>query len=563
MRSPPRAPHPPGRYRAAWIVAALVLAAASALMVIRHPRFKSWRATQLATQAVAALERGEAETAQSKAAAAFQLAPKNFDVVRAAARVTAAQKDPQAIGFYRSLAKSGVATGDDLASLAEVALDTGKFDVFEESVQLALDRLPAGDLRVERMLGRYALMNEDFPAAISAFRHVAETTPESATAKLDLAAALLASPELSVRRTAPPIVEEAIRIQPDLTAPALRLLARSEGLLRETRLDAASRLLAMPDVPFEDRLDILRLQIAIEPSLRDPVVEDVVRSIDVSNLERRTVVAKWLVHIGENQRAFDLLPLQDASARIDWFLVWLDAAAGLGKWSDVELALERPGAALPESVRELFLGRAISEQGKPGSPTHYERAINAAGGDLERLVYLAGYFSAIGQFSLAERALNRLADDPASARTAWEALIGLYRRQHDTQALLRALGKMSVRWKGDPIIENDLLYLRLLTRQNLAQAAEAARAAATESPENLPFQITHALALLRQDRAGEAAAIFEGSNLQLGQLLPHQRAVFAAILEANGDRGSARDVANLIDHDALLPEEIELLPPKE
>lgn len=560
MRTPPKAPSPSRRYRAAWIATGLVLAAAAALLAIRHPRFKSWRATQLATQAVAALERGEAEIAQSKAAAAFQLAPGNFDVVRAAARVTASQKDPQAIGFYRSLARSGVATGEDFAALAEVALEAGRFDVFEQNVHLALERLPAGDLRIERMLGRYALMNGDFSAAIAAFRHVSDSDPDSATAKLDLAAALLAAPELSARRTAPSMVEEAVRIQPDLANPALRLLAGTEGLLRETRLDATSRLLATGDLSLEDRLDILRMRIAIDPSLRTPTVEEVIESTDFDTMNDRIVVAKWLVHLGENQRAFDMIPLQEAATRVDWFLVWLDAAAGLGRWSDVERAITRPDAALPAFIRELFLGRALAAQGKPGSAMHYERAITAAGGDIERLVYLAGYFSAIGQFSLAERALNRLAEDPASARTAWEALIGLYRRQKDTKALLETLERMESRWKGDPIIENDLLYVRLLTRQNLAHTAETARAAALEKPGNLPFQITHALALLRQDRAAEAAAIFEGSNLQLGQLLPHQRVVLAAILAENGDEGSARDVAALIDRDLLLPEEAALLP---
>lgn len=563
MRNPPAAPRPLGRHRSLWIASVVVLLALFALLVIRHPRFKSWRATQLATQAMIALENGEAEVAHSRAAAAFQLAPKNFTVLRAAARITASQRDPQAIGFYQSLAGSGVATGEDFAALAEVALDLGRFDVFEEGIQQALDRLPPGDPRLERLLGRYAWMNGDFTAAVAAFRQVAEDNPDSASAKLDLAAVLLASPELSARRTAPPIVEEAIRMDSNLSAPGLRLLGNSEGLSRDIRLDAVSRLLAIPDLPFEDKLDVLRMKVAIDPSLRESVAGDIIASTDLRDMDRRTAVARWLVQLGENQRAFELLPLQDAATRIDWFLVWLDAAAGLGKWREVELALERPGAALPESVRELFLGRALAAQGKPGSITHYERAINAAGGDLERLVYLAGYFNALDQVSLAERALKRLAEDPASARTAWGALIGLYRRQHDTPALLRALETMKSRWKNDPVIENDLLYLRLLTQRNLAQTVEAARAAALEHPQNVPFQITHALALLRQEKPAEAAAIFEGSDLQLGQLLPHQRAIFAAILAANGDEGSARDVAALIDRDALLPEEAELLPPKE
>lgn len=561
MNTPPKvAPHP-GQMRMAWIAGVLILIVILAVLVVRHPRFRSWRATHLAGEAIVSLEKGEAEAAQAKVGAAYQLAPRNFTVLRAAARVTSAQRDPQAINFYQSLADSGTATGEDYVGFAESALNAGRFELFETNIRLAIEHLPPADVRVERLLGRYALVNGDFAAATTAFRLIAEADPHSATAKLDLAGALLATPELSAQRTAPPIVEEAIRMQPDLTTSGLRMLAAATGLPRDTRLDAISRLLALDTLTFDEQLDVRRMEISVDPSRGENVIDIVIQTAAGADSERRAAIARWLVHLGRNESALELLPLREAQGRMDWFLIWLDATAGLGRWNEVERALSPTDAALPPSVRELFLGRSLAAQGKPGSTTHYEKAITAASGDLDRLIYLAGYFNTIDQPGLAERTLNRIAEEPAAARTAFEALIGLHRRQQNTPALLAVLERMERRWNTDPVVMNDLLYVRLLTDRNFVQAAEAARIAATKNPGVLPFQITHALGLLRLGRPAEAMSLFEGSNLQLAQMLPQQRAVFAAILAANGDESSARDVARLIDRGALLPEEIALLPP--
>lgn len=559
-RIPPRAVHVSRRSRVIWLIAVAVLGVGFGLMLTRHPRFKSWRATQLADKALASMAAGDTQTATNQAVAAYQLAPKNLTVLRAAARVTSEQGNPQGLIFYRTLAQTNTATGEDYLGFAKIALTLGAIDVFQENIQQAVRLLPPGDLRVEQLLGRYALLNGDHAAAITAFRTIADAKPASAEAKLDLAAALLSSPTDSLRRTAPPLVEEALKLEPGLAAHGLILLAGAGGLPPETRVEALDRLLAMRDLKLADRLEALRQKITLDPADRSRIVDEVAKIAVSGSPGEREAGARWLVQVRENQRAVEILPLEAAAARMDWLLIWLDATAGLGRWSDVQAALDRPDVALPDSVRELFYGRALDAQGKPFAQVHYEKALAAAGNDTERLFYLAGYFNEMGAHKLSIAALNKLTENPDFARTAYQGLIGIYRRMQDTRGLLELLERMYRRWPSDLAVGNDLRYLRLLTGTDIAEAVQSAREVATRNPGVLPFQMTLALGLLRQGRAEEAAGIFEESKIQIAQLLPQQRAIFAAILAATGDRNSAAGVANLTDRSQLLSEEAALIP---
>ena len=118
---------------------------------------------------------------------------------------------------------------------------------------------------------------------------------------------------------------------------------------------------------------------------------------------------------------------------------------------------------------------------------------------------------------------------------------------------------MAKRWPKDPAVLNDRNYLLLLQDRNVAQALEKSRNLARENPGLFPLKMTYALALLRSGRAEEGLNVFQNSPVQLVQLLPHQKAIFAALLAANGKREAATSIVSALSPAGLLPEERQLL----
>ena len=68
-----------------------------------------------------------------------------------------------------------------------------------------------------------------------------------------------------------------------------------------------------------------------------------------------------------------------------------------------------------------------------------------------------------------------------------------------------------------------------------------------------------ALVYLKQNRATEALAVYDGISLTRGALTPSALAVHAAVLAANGKMEDAKSEAEQIKIDNLLPEERELV----
>ena len=216
---------------------------------------------------------------------------------------------------------------------------------------------------------------------------------------------------------------------------------------------------------------------------------------------------------------------------------------------------------LEPALRDLYIARCYEAMGQNGQANaFFERAARTPTEDRELLFYLAGYFNQRGQIALAEIVLGRLSRDAVASRAAFEALVNLYRSRGDTRKLSDTLEDMTRRWPKDPAVLNDRNYLLLLQNRDIAQTLERSRTLALGSPDLFPLKMTYALALLRSGRAAEGLNVFKDSPIQLAQLLPNQKAIFAALLAANGRKADAASVVSSFNPAALLPEERQLLP---
>ena len=179
----------------------------------------------------------------------------------------------------------------------------------------------------------------------------------------------------------------------------------------------------------------------------------------------------------------------------------------------------------------------------------------------ETLLYVAQYAEKVGATEEALKAYRQLSKQPQSAAQAYLALIRLVEQKGDTRALRDLMKELIAAFPNDPAPRNDLAYLELLTKENIASAAEAAKTLVASRPEMLAYRTTLALAYLRMNDPKSAHALFRGVEVDWKTAPPSWRAVYAAVLAANGDIKSARQMVNQLPRQQLRAEERALVEP--
>lgn len=543
------------------LACAVVLAGIAGLAaVIWRDALRTWRAEQLAAAAENAFEAEEYEKARNRAAAAFQLSPTLPAALRMAARINAAGGHPQAAAFFESLMESGQATAHDHLEYAQWLMKQGDLEEAEQEAREAAKELE-GDFDLLVIQAEIATMQGNLREALARLRQAQGLKSDDLRVRFALGMLLRQSPDEVEREEGMRIIREVadgptsqqeeaatLWIAQDVEWPIEERKVVVEKLVREAEKNPSLATAAA----------VARM--GLEPSKRQEILQELEMAARRFPVEQKRDVAAWFVQQEEYALARMLINRNAALARKDFFLVWLDATAGEGDWEEIKEVLKQSRVPLEKEYLALYLGRAEQMLGNESvARRYYEQALAESARDVTALWYLAGYFDRIGEGGLAVSALEKLTENPTLARPAFEAMIPILEQRRDTRGLVRVLEKMHERWPDDAAVANDLLYLRLLQGLGGRASLEEARERMKENPEVFPFRVTYSLALLREGRAEDALELFEGSEVQLGELLPWQQAVFARILAECGMKDAARLVADGIPRDQLRPEEEELL----
>jgi len=536
------------------IVAILALLLFAALFVApRVPAVKSWRADHIASRSLEAMDQRNWDEAQNLVASAFQLSPAGLKPLQAAARLNAAAYHPQTLAFFQSLVKHPDADEEDWLDYAESSLRFGSLSTFDEILPELQRRLP-GDPRVRRLEGRRAILGGETQQGIELLRQVVDTSA-TPSARLEYAMAQLESRNIATRQEALRELQEVGANSPELAGDAYTAILSQAGISPEERLSAISSLESIEGGNFSRRVQLAGERITLDPPSTDQVLAGLQR--DATTSDEKIELARLLVRLGREKQALDLVSLALARGSRAGFLVWLDATAGLGRWQEVLDVVESSPLPIEPILAKLYAGRALQELGKEAeAATAFRMAVTMPTEDYTLLFYLAGYLHQVGRLSDAELVLKRLERSPQAGRFAAEALVNIYRTNRDSERLLNQLSEISRRWPDDVAARNDTNYLNLLLDRNLATSIHAAKVLSEENPALFPLQISRALALAKNNQPDEALSVFERSQIQLDQLLPFQRAIFAGLLRRNGMSEAADGViASIPSPENLLPEE--------
>lgn len=535
---------------------ALALVAIGTAVAI--PRIKDWRARQFTETAKQLLSEDKLQDAFNNASSAMQLRPGLPEVRRTYAEVLLKGGKAEALNVLRSMVEDGSAEPEDRVRLIDAALGFGDIPLAErETFQL----LQSGEKTPESLLrlARVRIAQQRAADAAQALRESlqAARTPE--------AVILLA--RLQFAANTPESTAEAIELLRPLAAQkdqagleALLALAASPALATAEGPAWIEALRSHPEATDEQKLAAAGAEIRVDPKRYAEIVRRTVEEYRSGSIEQRAQLARWLNQNREYNRVLDVISADEAAGRSDLFLVRLDAMAGRGDWPEIAELLRGDGVPLQVPVVLLYRGRAARETGDAqASATFYRRAVIEAAPSPDVMWYVINYLQRVGEDQILEKELERLADNPATARQAFQALVPIVQKRQDAEELYLLYDRMLKRLPAEAAARNDHRYFAALTGRRADVAG--ARELFEQQPHMLSYRITLALTHLKNGQPEAALEVFDGITLDPLQIQPYQRAVLAAVLAANGRETEARQVAAAVPGDMVTTEEIELIKP--
>jgi tetratricopeptide (TPR) repeat protein len=595
---------------------------------------EAWQSRRHAARVLPLLEKQQWSDARNEAFAAYQLRPNEPEAIRAVARYLSRTRQHQALELWEQLAKLRPLTRDDLRDEAAVALMSGETQRATPIVKSLIDRKDA--MSADWFLAaQLALQKGNRDEAQSYLQKIVGAATASERDQLQATVAELAissddnSANASRRADALNRLEKLSRGKSEVALDALVILA--QRTLGGTRALASS---GMGDVPFQQLKDetelvppgklarelenhplakaphkllALDLQIHADPSQKDALISRGIADWKDADAQSLAALATWLNGKGEYQRNLDAIPLEKALQTREVFLQHVDALGALGRWSEIKQLLNSERFPLDPVIQQMYLARCTAQLGeKTAAENSWQRALEATGSDVQKLLTLADYAEKNGVLNIAATAYNSATSETPNLRLAQQGRLRLAQAQRDTRKIHAILADMLKLWPNDTAIQNDEAYMRLLlisspqsqvesrkeevenerrgdqksesektveaavpaakfqsdagdtpatTTEELIAIEKLAEELVRREPASLPHRTLLALALLKQHRLAAALDVYSNINVAQNALSPSALAVHAAVLAANDHRDDARKEIQQVHLDQLLPEE--------
>ncbi len=549
------------RKRRLVIVSALVvtaLAAAVAAGPVYH-QLKAWRARHLAAEAQGLLAEKKWDPAAQKAKAAYLIWPREPNAIRVMAKLQTLAGQADAMQFWQLLLAGGHATTADRRDYVELAIRMGSLNQAHQELLGLLTQDPDQPANLW-LLSHLCLAQGDLPAAARFASAARDRAPTNQQYQLLAATLSFDSSDRELQSRARQTVWNLARETNTFGLQAIELLGRRRDLTREEAREIIGLLEKHPLRTTLDRLLALALQIQLQPAQRAQLLDGVAADFKKQPAEDLHQVAVWLNQQGEFNRTLSLVPLEEARKRVDLLVVHLDALAALDRWKDIEDILSGKAVPLPPVHLEAFKARCALKLNNPAAAAAaWRHALSAAESSPEELWWLADYAAKNGELEQARRAYRAWIGRVRDPRPGYKALADLVERTGSTAELRGLLREMLKRWPTDAALRNDCAYLNLLLGDELEEARRTAEELVAQTPGSLPHRTTLALAWYRLKDPARALQVYQGRDYDWSLALPGNRAVYAAVLAANGKGPEARQLAQSLPPDRLRKEELALI----
>ena len=540
----------------------VVLCVAAYASYWAYGKLKGRQSRHLTKMATEYLQKNKVAEAEMSLQTAVRLKPNNAEALRVLARLQGATgKGPQSLETWQKLAASGGITLDDLAQYSMAASREGDQALAERLANAAA----AGGNTVFKHVVRanFLLSKNDIPGAEAEFRQAVEVdTTGNSRAML---ARFLLTRRLNAE-TAPEIREmlREISKRPDAVGLEALTAAITRGLVPPAELPVwISALRQHPKSTAQALLLADATDIQLQPETKPAVVAKMLERMQGASLEDRARGLQFLLRMEEPAQAASLLTRDEALKNRETLSLWLDAQSLTKNWPAVLDALSQPNLPLARHLTKLYRGRALLMSGKEaeGRAAFAEALQETEGSKAEFLETLA-YLNLVGEDQLFDQGLQRALSDPETAKESFLRILPSVASRRDAARTRRAYemaAAASPELANDLTLQNDMAYLDLLL--GLPVDIKKTAFLSEANPRDFSFRATHALALLKAGKNKEALSLLENCepDIHVASLPPHQKAIVAIALAANGRRNEALGTASLLPPQQLSMQEFELV----
>jgi tetratricopeptide (TPR) repeat protein len=575
-----------------WQKRLLIVAASLVLLVVigllsARPAVnlvRSWQARRHAQKAFVAIDAGEWAKARDEAVAGYQLRSTEPQAIRAIARLFSRAGQAEGLKFWKELEARTTLTREDLRDKATLAMRGRDLQMAEEAVKQLLAKDRGGPTTGDWLLaGELALQEQNPDRAIMYAREVFASTSASdrdqLQAILNLDAALR-SKEGGDRKEVVSRLDALAR--GDGPASLEALVALAQRIVKSPRETSETgpmpldeiihRLETHPAAKLPHKLLALDLKIREHPEEKDKLIGEAIENYKNGDQPSLVALASWLNSHGQYERELATIPRERAMQTRELFFQHVDALGALGRWDEIRKLIESEQFPLDPVVEHMYLARCFAQQNQTnGADNNWKRALEAAAGDLNKLMILGEYAEKNGALDVAAAAYDAAVAVSPKARPAQQGRLRVAYSQRDTARIHAVLRDLLALWPNDSAVQNDEAYIRLLllpnesnapsgkVKEELAAIEALAATLVEKEPSSLPHRTLLALARLRLNRPQDALAVYQGINVPKTSLTTSSVAVHAAVLQALGNSEEAQIEIGQLPAEKLLPEERKLL----
>src|SRR5438105_6275097 len=564
---------------------------------------RGWQARRHAQHAFAFIDQQKWSDARDEATAAYRLQASEPDAIRAVGRLLSRAGQGEALEFWKNLRTIAPLTREDLRDEARVALrvnDNARADeaaselleakeggpnptdwLIAVDVQLRKHSFDQAQGLAEKVLASPKANRREQSQANIALDNIARNAGPTSSidiAKINKRIGALAKGDDDVSLDALTFLAARTTAAPAQSEPPLPIDQLIESIDHHPLAKTPHQLLAAD------------LEISQHRNQRDEIVRRTIEHWKGGNNESLTALAAWLYRNGEQQRLVEAISLDRALQTRELFLQYVDALAALSRWDEIRRIIESERFPLDPVIEHMYLARCFQQQGQEnGAENNWQRALKDAAGDLNKLLTLGEYAEKNGAERVATTAFEAAAVANPKSRQAQQGRLRIAYSARDTKRVHAVLQEMLKIWPYDTAIQNDEAYTHLLLiiggtssvssqtpasnpplsassspnsnpeSSSEAEAVDAivklAEKMVRDEPASLPHRTLLALALLKQNRAQDALAVYANLKVPSNAVSASAVAVHASVLAAAGRKDEARAEIAKVPSNRLLPEE--------
>lgn len=548
------------RRRLLWLAGLLGILLVTALLGARpaYRQVKKWRAATLAAKADELLRQQRLDEAFEGYRASLELNPAHLPALRGMARIYTEIEAPQALAYWRPVLASQEATPADRDAYITMALRLRRFDLAEQQIGLLLQQNPPSDSALIHAMEMYFLQG-DYRRSASFAEALWRRDPGRGAHAVRLAMVQIRLPNPTNRPFALGLLRDVASMNPVERAYALSILRQAPDLPPEETRAVLAAFRASGTSPLGEQLALADIEMRMEPERRDAILDAMLASVPSPEPREKEQFGLWLLANQQPERLLQLITPAEARQHPEMLRQRVVALVSLKRWDEVEREMASPGELDELMVHVIRAVTARAREQLPLADEHWRRAAEFAQKERSLRRRFASYALQFGAYDKALPVVQSLLQSPLDRLRAFRQLVQIYEATGSLDGVRSVMRDWSKDSPDDPTPRTAYVYLSGLLRRDLPDAEAQGRELVGRFPDRVAPRAALALVLLRQDKALEAREQFSRIRPELDLALPGWRAVYAAVLDANGQTDQARAVLRTVRPEHLRPEERQLV----